>query len=535
MRRRFGAHLARPSRRASLAFAAAALATLGACNDKEFLTEVPYDFVGPTNFYRTAGDALAALNGAYASLENSATGGSDNYYGRNLVMLVEYPAEALTTRLSATNERTLTDVYTYTPGHAYIYSVWQGAYGAINRANAVIDRVPAIDMDPTLRGRIVAEAKFLRALHYFNLVRLFGGVPIFTKETTALVDIQVERATAAAVYDLVVKDLQDAIPVLPSSKAYATSDFGRASRGAAKTLLAKAYLQRAATGVGPAADYQLALDIARGVVTDADYALVPNPGTLYDLVDGLLNERNTEVIFDIQNIRQTGAGGRLGAHFNPTNANWGVSQNASFEAEQPFYDSFSDTDKRKAVTFVLSYPHKNGSTATWTTTTTASMPYGGDTPFIKKFIDPTQVTQGQEEPNYIILRYADLLLTLAEAANEVGGPTAEAYGAINQVRTRAGIPTLTAGLSKQLFKDSLFVERRKELVTEGPNAFFDAQRHWDWAKARVAANMALGKAGSFRTSKYPKAETVITDKFKLMPIPQRAIDLNPKLTQNPQW
>ena len=158
MRRRFGAHLARPSRRASLAFAAAALATLGACNDKEFLTEVPYDFVGPTNFYRTAGDALAALNGAYASLENSATGGSDNYYGRNLVMLVEYPAEALTTRLSATNERTLTDVYTYTPGHAYIYSVWQGAYGAINRANAVIDRVPAIDMDPTLRGRIVAEA-----------------------------------------------------------------------------------------------------------------------------------------------------------------------------------------------------------------------------------------------------------------------------------------------------------------------------------------------------------------------------------------
>jgi hypothetical protein len=117
----------------------------------------------------------------------------------------------------------------------------------------------------------------------------------------------------------------------------------------------------------------------------------------------------------------------------------------------------------------------------------------------------------------------------------VSGPTTEAYAAINAVRTRAGVANLTPGLSKQLFKDSVFVERRKELVGEGPNAYFDNQRNWDWAAARVAANMALGKAGSFRTSKYPKAETAITDKFKLMPIPQRARDLNPLLTQNPGW
>jgi starch-binding outer membrane protein, SusD/RagB family len=533
MRRRFNTALR--SRRALIALGAMALTVPAGCNDDEFLTEVPYDFVGPTNFYKTAGDALAALNGAYASLQHVTVGGADNYYGRNFVMLVEYSAEAVTTRLSATNERTLTDVYTYTTGHAYIYTTWQGAWGAINRTNAVIDRVPGIDMDAGLKARIVAEAKFLRALNYFNLVRLFGGVPIFTTETTSLSDIQGERATAAAVYDLVIKDLQDAIGVLPSSKLYAASDFGRASRGAAKTLLAKAYLQRGATGVGQPSDYQLALDMARQVVADGDYSLVANPGTLYDLSTGLLNERNTEVIFDIQNIRQTGSGGRLGAHFNPTNAAWGVSQNASFEAEQPFFDSFSDADKRKAVTFAISYPHRNGTTVTWTPTTTASQPYGGDTPFFRKFVDPTQVTQGQEEPNYIILRYADLLLMVAEAANEVGGPTGEAYGAINQIRARAGLPNLTAGLSKQLFKDSVFVERRKELVMEGPNAFFDSQRYWDWAKARVEANMALGRANSFRNSKYPKAQTAIVDKFKLMPIPQRAIDLNPKLTQNPGW
>src|SRR5437660_6366541 len=156
---------------------------LGACNDNKFLTEVPYDFVGPQNFYKNAGDAMAAVNGVYASFINTS---GDNYYGRNFVMLVEYPTEMVTTYLSAANERSLVDNYTFTPSHSYIYSSWQSAYAAINRANAVIARVPAIDMDATLRARIVGEAKFLRATHYFNLVRLFGGVPIELEETTNL-------------------------------------------------------------------------------------------------------------------------------------------------------------------------------------------------------------------------------------------------------------------------------------------------------------------------------------------------------------
>src|SRR5689334_9711124 len=96
------------------AAAAALVLTAGAlagCNDKAFLTEQPFDFVGPTNFYKTSGDALAAVNGAYASLENAAAGGVNNYYGRNFPMLVEFPGEALTVYLSATNERSQVDNY----------------------------------------------------------------------------------------------------------------------------------------------------------------------------------------------------------------------------------------------------------------------------------------------------------------------------------------------------------------------------------------------------------------------------------------
>lgn len=512
----------------AITLAAAATIAIVGCNDKKFLTEVPFDFVGPANFYNTSADAIAAINGVYASFINT-TG--DNYYGRNFIMLTEFPAEAVTVYLSATNERSLVDNYTFTPSHSYILSTWQSAFAAVNRANSVIGRVPAIPMDTTLRKRIVAEAQFLRALHYFNLVRLFGGVPLRTLETTGLDSLQQPRNTAAEVYALIVKDLLEAIPALPLKSAYTAADIGRASKGAAKAMLAKVYLQRAATGVGTAADYQLALDMTKQVVSDGGYSLVPDLTTLYDLS----NENNAEILFDIQNTRQQGLGGRIGNHMIPRNSSWGASQNGSFEAEQPFYDSFDAADKRKTGIFVTSFPNKAGATVLYTAAVTAASTYGADSPYLNKFIDKTLVTAGQEEPNYIIMRYADLLLIQAEAANAVNGPTAEAYAAINLVRARAGLPGLATGLSQTQFRDAVFQERRWELVLEGPNAFFDSQRNWDWAKARIEANMALAKANSFKNSKYPKAQVALADKFKLMPIPQRAIDLNARLTQNPGW
>src|SRR5207248_3187575 len=201
------------NKRMTIVAALSAVTVALACNDKKFLTERPFDFIGPTNFYRNAGDALAAVNGVYADFINS-TG--DNYYGRNFVMLVEHPTEMWTSRLSATNERSQPDVYAIPVSHAYVQSVWASAYDAINRANSVLDHVPAIDMDTTLRKRIIAEAKFLRGLHYFNLVRMFGAVPLKLHETSGLDSLQLERNTAQDVYAQIETDLKDAIAVLPS-------------------------------------------------------------------------------------------------------------------------------------------------------------------------------------------------------------------------------------------------------------------------------------------------------------------------------
>jgi hypothetical protein len=503
-----------------------------ACNDKQFLTEQPFDFIGPTNFYRNGGDALAAINGVYADFINSS---GDNYYGRNFVMLVEHPTEMWTSRLSATNERSMSDVYSLFPGHAYVTSVWQSAYDAINRANSVLDHVPTIDMDTALRSRIIGEAKFLRATHYFNLVRMYGGVPLKLHETVGLDSLAIPRNTAQEVYAQIEQDLKDAVAVLPPAKSYTGSDVGRASRGAAKTLLAKMYLQRAGTGVGTPADWQSGLAMAKQVQSDGDYSLVADYKSLFDFIGGTVNERNSEVIFAVENLRAPGLGGRISSHMAPTATApfLGASTNGSFEAESIWFHTFRTDDKRRDGTFVLSW-NKGGTIVTWDETKTASQPYASETPFPRKFLDPLMTGTGAEEPNYIILRYAEVLLMIAESANEVSGsPTAEAYTAVNAVRARAGIPAMTPGLSHDVFRDSVFNERRWELSLEGPNGYFDDQRNWNWSKARIEASMAHAKSS---TSKFPKANGgPIPDKYKLMPVPQRAIDLNPRLIQNPGW
>ena len=529
-------------RTTTLVCALAALLGVAACNDEAFLTEVPYDFVGPENFYRTTDDALAAIAGVYAT---SVSSSGDNYYGRNFVMLSEFLTEMQTPYLSATNERSLVDNYTFTPAHSYIYSTWQSAYQAINRANSVIDRVPAITMDTTLRARIVGEAKFLRALHYFNLVRMFGDVPLRVHETTALDSLQQPRATAQSVYAQIVTDLRDAIRTLPSKSAYSGADLGRASRGAAKTLLAKAYLQRAGTGVTPNVGVDSALTLLQDVKANEGYALVPSFASLFDMS----NETNSEVIFDIQCSRSNGVGCRLSNQVAPRMSNYGSGQNGSFTAEEPFFLEFAASDRRLAATWQLSFTNKAGATISYLpTNNTANGAYGADTPYMAKFLDRLSVSSGNDEPNYIILRYADNLLMEAEAINELQGPTAAAYAAVNAVRTRAGLPDLIAGLSKAAFKDSVFHERRLELSMEGPHGYFDSQRNWAWAKARIEANMARGvqwltlpSAQRVRQSRWPKFASgtttapVLTDKYRLLPIPTQARDLNPQLTQNPGW
>jgi len=513
----------------------AALSAATGCS-KDFLTEVPSDFVAPENFYRTQTDALSALTAAYATFVDlpSPLGNAD-YVGRNLWMLVEYPTEVTTSRLSAGNERSMIGNYhpQFSSSHPYLEGVWQAAYSGINRANTVIDRIPSIEMDPTRRDQIVAEAKFLRSVHYYFLAGLFGGVPLKLTATESIGGATLPRSSAKDTWAQIEKDLTEAAAVLPT--AWPAGDFGHATKGAALTLLGKAYLQAAATGAGDAGDFAKAAAAFRTVQT-LGYSLDANYASLFDGS----NEKSTEIIWSIQNIRASGAGGYLSQWFanitSPVIYQAGA-QN-QFQAERPFYDSYNVTDIRKAGTWNTSITY-SGKTVTWAWTSgvQTNTQYGSTGPTPKKYVDWGAPANGSEAPDYAMLRYADVLLSLAESINETSGPTAEAYSLVNLVRARAKVPNLTAGLTTAAFKDSLFLERRYELAME-MHGVFDNRRNWSWAKSRVEANMAQISAlnrSPFTSSVEKLDSRPIADKWKLYPIPVHACELNSGLAQNPGW
>jgi starch-binding outer membrane protein, SusD/RagB family len=531
-----------PARAKSRSFAAFRMTCLAVtafglmgCND-DFLTENPADFVSPTNFYRNQSDALSALTSAYATFVNLASPlGDADYFGRNLMMLIEYPTEVTTSRLSAANERSLIGNFhtQFNSAHPYLETVWAAAYFGINRANAVIDRVPAISMDETRKAQIVGEAKFLRAMHYYFLAGLFGGVPLKLTETQSISGEPVARASAAETWAQIAKDLTEAAAALPPS--WPAGDMGRATKGAALTLLGKANLQAAATGTGAAADYQKAADAFRQVLT-LGYTLDANYASLFDGT----NESSKEIIWAMQNIRSANAGGYLDQWYAPITSPvvYQAGAQNQFQAERPFYDTYNATDVRKAGTWMttLSYAGRN-ITWSWTTGIQVNTQYGSTGPVPRKYLDLGAPENGAGGIDYPYLRYADVLLSLAEAINGQSGPTAEAYGFVNQVRARARIPNVPTGLTAAAFRDSLYVERRRELAMEG-HGVFDMRRDWTFAKGRVEANMATIAAANRSpfTSAVEKFNAApIGDKWRLYPIPVHACELNSALIQNPGW
>ena len=528
--------------RLGVAALCAALAATSACND-DFLTEVPSDFVSPENFYRNEGDALAAVNAAYATFINLQSPFSTNdYVGRNFWMVAEYPTEVVTSRLSAANERSLVDNYhtQFNSTHPYIRGIWAAAYAGINRANSVIERVPAVPMNATRRDQIVGEAKFLRALHYYWLAGLFGGVPLKLEETREIGGPPTPRATAAQTYAQIAKDLTEAAAVLPQS--WPTADYGRATRGAALTLLGKAYLHNAQVN-GVTADFQKALDAFTQVMA-LGYTLDPKYASLFDGT----NERSNEIIWSIQNVVVDNLGGNITEWFSPITSPqiFAAGAQNQFQAERAFFDSYAPRDSiRKSGTWLLSFVnHDSLITWAWVSGIQNTRKYGSTGPAPRKYLDLDAPDGGMEEPDVVVLRYADVLLSAAEAENEINGPTAAAYGYVNQVLARA-MPaigttpavTMTPGLTKEQFRDSVFLQRRYELALE-MHGIFDNRRNWTWSKARIEAtmqNISTRNASPFTSSTTKFNASPLPLKWKLYPIPAGACELNPLLTQNPGW
>lgn len=482
---------------AALLFAAA-LATLSSC--KKFLEEDPKSLVSTSNFYKTQDDAIAAVNAIYGYLNSTSTGSTAGVYHSTFWVIAGLASdEMLNNQLGAPDLDQLA-TFSHSAQSSALLETWQMHYKAITVANVAIERIPGISMDATLRTRLVNEAKFLRGLMYFDLVRLFGDVPLLTREVE---DLKPARAAATAVYDLIISDLM-AAEALPADYPV-NNGKGRATSGAAKSVLAKVYLTKK--------EYQKAADKALEVINSNRYALWDDFADVFKL-----SSRNgKEAIFSVGFGDGGGAisfweVGQFNVRLLPRElSDEGVENAQGWQIPtMNLYNEYDVNDRRRAVTFVTEVHQAGGSVTTIR-------------PYIQKYWDRVGEPKANGSANdYPVIRYADVLLIYAEAANEVNN-SAAAHEYINKVRKRARFNGTTylnilpdyAGLSKDQFRTAVLKERRMEFVAEG-------QRWFDLARTATLQTLV------------PVAKPGVTPQAKhyLFPIPQRERDLNEKLSQN---
>jgi len=470
------------------------------------LEVTPTSFVTEDNYFITQDDAVASVTAVYASL--SIDPGEQSLFGRNLYFLTDMGSDYAAAGVSATNPqvRAMSSL-THDATNDRVQVAWRQIYNGINRANVSIDNIPKVAGNEVIKTRLINEAKFIRGLLYFQAVRLWGGVPIVLHEAKSinLGDLKTNRATVEEVYTQIIQDLTDAEALPPT---YTAADAGRATSGAAKAILAKVYLTRK--------DWPNAILKAREVINGGyGYALFEDFQDIFTKT----KKNGKEHIFSVQFEPNQAGNGSSGSTFQSTSF-------TGFTATEPadiisdvalFYDIYAPGDKRRDVSYAKQLLNP-------TTGTLYTFPK----PIFKKYLDLTNLaTPGNVAINFPIIRYADILLSLAEAINEQSGPTAETYELINQVRRRAfGKPITTpdsavdlAGLNQTTFRAAIQEERKKEFVQEGQR-WFDLVR-WGTLVTEV---------------KKVTAKNSVSERNNLYPIPQSERNINPDgLPQNPGY
>jgi len=435
---------------------------------KEFTELAPISERNADNFYKTASDMEVAVNAIYGTLK------SNGAFNQSYWILQELRSDnTFWDGTGLAEEVTVFDRFNDISTSNITEDAWVSSYLGISRANIVFNRIENIDMDASLKSRLKGEALFLRSFYYYNLAVLFGNIPLIINETTSVAEGNEHRqVTAAEVYNQIVTDLIDAEAGLPA-KASATN--GRATKGAAATLLAKVYLTK-----GEASNAETAL---RRVLTYG-YTLVND----YSLLWGVENEYNSESIFEVD---FQGGLSNQGNQF--TNQFHGILSQAVTSGhrnipEQDLIDAYETGDLRFAASI-------------------DGVVNGVNTGYTIKFGTTNSYNDDDAPNNWPVFRYADVLLMLAEAIGE----SDEAYGFINQVRNRAGLAPIDA-TTPGTFVDKLLHERRVELA-------FENHRWPDLLR--------MNKAESVMTAQGKN----INGKF-LYAIPQRELDLNSNFSQN---
>lgn len=482
-----------------IAFAVICVVAAGLSSCRKFLEEDPKDLVAVSNFYTTEEDAVSAVNSIYAYLGSTSTGTTAGVYHSAFWVAIGLASDNMENNQAGAPDMDQLATFTYGPQNATLLDIWQKHYKTITIANIAIARIPKINMDTALRSRLVNEARFLRGLLYFNLVRMFGSVPLVLGED---VPVDPKPASVEDIYTQIVSDLR-AAENLPASYP-AGNGRGRATLGAARAILAKVYLTRK--------DWTQCASLAMDVINSGEYALWDD----YADVFKLSSRNGKEAIFS---VGFGDGGGKISfwevgqflVRLLPKELSAEGVQNAQGwqVPTQSLYDSYDPDDQRRAVTFITDIHNADGSIT-------------HIRPYIRKYWDSAAEPLGNGTANdFPVIRYADVLLMYAEASNELGH-TADAVTYLNKVHRRAygypvdqPSPADYTGLSQDACRKAIWQERRWEFVAEGQEWFMLVR------DGTLETQVPLSKPG-----------VVPQQKNYLFPLPQRELDLNNNLLQN---
>lgn len=486
-----------------------------ACNDGVTdLNKEPLGEPSSSTLYTTEDGINKLLNGAYAQTRAWGFCGFGRFVAKEVgsddTNPGSSPADGSVPRMEQVNN------FTYLASQGDLRTYYEGLYTLVARANIVINNAPDVEMDEELQARYIAEAKFLRALAYFNLVRGWGGVSIYTEvppdpEQASEV---IPRSPEADVYSLIISDLEEAIQNLPLKSGYPDSEMGRATRGAAQTMLAQVYLFQQ--------DYTNALNYAMEVINSGEYQLADTYNQNFDVQ----HENGPESIFEVQFITREEQD--ISNEWNKwqgvrgTGSGWGF-----FSPSEDLANAYEEGDPRRDHTIFFegeAWPGTDGQEIPeWLDDIE---PRANQKTLLPK---PWPVGYPGNSPrNVVVMRYADVLLMAAEANNELGN-TGDALMYLEMIRARARegdstvLPEVTATGREEL-RHKIWQERRYELALEGYR-YYDIMRYNE-VESGYAKDLfdVLGKT-SFDPGKHT-----------LFPIPQSEIDFSGgQLQQNPGW
>ncbi len=466
---------------------------------KEFLDVKPEGQITPEGYYSTPERARELVNSIY---NNMLQWDEHTFSWIGISSISSDDADKGSSAGDTGADKDKLDNFTEGASDISVNEIWVANYRGITRANLALSILPGIAIEQSLKNRLMGEAKFLRAYYYWNLVRTYGGVPLINSVIDPTNDAEVNqamiRASVDQIYNQIISDLQYASDSLWTKTEYQSTEVGRATSGAAKGLLSKVYLYQK--------NWQACFDMAQDVINSGEYALVDDYSTIWREV----GENSSESLFEVQAV---GGPIALGVQqyslVQGVRGQFGWGFNTPSESLNNAYET-ADTIRRNAT---MIYPGETLWDGTVIIDNTPNPRYNQ-----KAYISKTEETfNGNDEQtnkNIRVLRYAEVLLIHAEAANELGN-SSFALSSLNEVRQRVNLSDITVTDQAQL-RQIIWHERRVELGMEH-DRFFDVIRQGRGAEL-------FGPLG------------FIAGKNEVFPIPQSQIDIsNGLLTQNPGY